>query len=265
MKDHFLKWMSSLSPIYGEREANNMWRWYEEADRSGDLFEHDLSRLVSHYPIQYLTGYSYFYGEKFFVNNHSLIPRPETEELVYRVLENHPHKSDQLQVLDLGTGSGCIAITLKKQRPEWDVTGVDLYPETLAVAEKNSRLHQVDINWKQTDMLAMESRDIPHSYDIVVSNPPYISPDEKSLLKPNVRDYEPHEALFTKDASGLEFYKAIAEYGKGLGSGAVIYLEMHENARGKIVGLFNESQYYSTPEVIPDMQGKDRIFRVQRC
>ncbi len=264
-EDNFIKWMSSLSPLYGEREANNMWRWYTEANRSTDLFEHDLSRLTVHYPIQYLTGYSYFYGEKFYVNEHSLIPRPETEELVYAILENHPSGKDHLRILDLGTGTGCIAITLKKQRPDWEVTGVDLYRETLAVAEQNSHFHQVDINWIQTDIITIGSMDFPQYYDIVVSNPPYIPPDEKSVLKSNVLDYEPHEALFTKDLGGLEFYKAIEEYGRGLRSGAEIYLEIHEKARQQIIRVFNETKFYSTPEIISDMQGKDRIVRVKRC
>lgn len=237
-----------------------MLRWYREADRPGALFEDDLQKLSEFYPIQYLTRYAYFYGEKFLVNQHTLIPRPETEELVYKILEDHPD-TKTLRVIDLGTGTGCIAITIKKHRPEWMVTGMDLYPATLEIARQNAELHQVNIEWRLGDILESKLGNEP-GFDLIVSNPPYIRPDEREAMDENVVGYEPPHALFTRDPEGLEFYQAIEKLGRSLRQGAMIYLEIHEHAAGKIVSLFRESAQYASIQIYKDMQGRDRILKV---
>lgn len=259
---YFRKWKTELEPIYGEREMRNMWRWYLEANRPEELYEEDLIKLSEHYPIQYLTGYAYFYGEKFLVNEHTLIPRPETEELVYRVLENHPY-SPPLRVIDLGTGTGCIPITLKKKRPQWTVAGLDLNDETLNVARENGVNFGTQVEWLRRNILELPESYL-QSYDLVISNPPYISPLERSGLDPNVRMYEPHEALFTDDLEGLEFYKAIARLGRKMPNGAKLYLEIHENASLRVTTIFESIPEYASVVIHRDMQGKDRIVEVIR-
>lgn len=261
--DNFQKWMSVLIPLYGERETNNMWRWYEEAGRSNEVFENDLNLLMHHYPIQYLTGYTYFYGDKYLVNEETLIPRPETEELVYKILEDHAEDSGSLRIVDLGTGTGCIPISLKKRRPDWKITGLDLYDKTLDVARQNGQLHEVEALWENQDILTL-STTFPINFDIIVSNPPYIPLDEKALMGHNVLKYEPHRALFTKDDEGLEFYIAIAKYGQRLKAGAEIYLEIHEGASQQIIPIFKDPKIFKAPEVIRDMQGKNRILHIVR-
>lgn len=253
------RWMVTLAPKYGEREADNLWRWYLEADRPFDLFEDDLHKLSTFYPIQYLTGYAYFYGEKFIVNQHTLIPRPETEELVYQVLEDHPPHSNR-RVIDLGTGTGCIPITLKKHRSHWFVTGLDLFPQTLKVAKQNAEVHQVSIHWQIGDILNLDSGDLA-SYDIIISNPPYIRPDEGLELDENVYRFEPHEALFTSDSDGLEFYRAIARHGQQMRSGAHIYLEIHPHSADQISDLFSDTNHFQNVEILQDMQGRNRIMK----
>lgn len=260
IEDRLEKWKSTLTPLYGERETTNMWRWYQEANRPDALFEDDLQKLSAYYPIQYLMGFAYFYGEKFLVNQHTLIPRPETEELVYKVLEDHPAK-EKFRVIDLGTGTGCIAITLKKHRPQWSVTGLELYPGALEIARKNADLHRVNVDWKRGDILNPALGE-ELGYDLVISNPPYIRPDEREGMDKNVVGYEPPQALFTRDPEGLEFYQAIEKFGRNLRPGAVIYLEIHENAAGQITSLFEESSKYSTVQIYKDMQERDRILKV---
>lgn len=260
--DKHAKWKSTLTPLYGERETSNMWRWYQESNRLDEGFEDDILKLSQFYPIQYLIGYSYFYGEKFLVNEHSLIPRPETEELVYKVLEQR-NTDHHLRVIDLGTGTGCIAITIKKHRPHWFVTGMDLYEETLGVARKNGQLHGTEVDWIQKDILLLKGSFIA-SYDIVISNPPYISPLEKPGLEPNVIQHEPHRALFTRDDQGLEFYIVIADSGRHLQSGSKIFLEIHEDAGQHIAELFEDQTIFTDLEIHRDMQGKDRILSVTR-
>lgn len=262
-ENKYHQWLSTLEPLYGEREARSMWRWYQEAGRPEKKFADDLAKLANHYPIQYLTGYSYFYGDKYVVNEDTLIPRPETEELVYQVLEDHPNDQASLQVVDLGTGTGCIPITLKKHRPAWQVMGIDLYEPTLEIAHTNSALHNVSIQWEIQDILTLDVR-LLHNVDLLISNPPYISPHEKQYLGGNVLKYEPHRALFTTDDQGLEFYKAIASFGDKLKSGSEIYLEIHEHNGPEIVRLFEDVKVFRAPRVFQDMQGKNRIVHIIR-
>lgn len=257
------KWMDALIPLYGHREALNMWKWYREAERPTKLFEKDLKLLKEYYPIQYLTGYTWFYGDKYYVNEHTLIPRPETEELVHTVLEDHP-ADFKIRILDLGTGSGCIPITLKKHRPSWCVSGLERYADTLHIARKNEQLHQSDIHWIHGDMLNLNSF-VSEPFDIIISNPPYIPFTDKAQMERNVLDYEPHHALFTEDDNGLEFYESIAKNcPKITNEGAEIYLEIHENNSEKIAEIFRKDALFEEPEIIQDMQGKDRILKTKR-
>src|SRR5690606_4628433 len=201
--------------------TNNMWHWYQEAHRPEASFEDDLQKLSEFYPIQYLTGYSYFYGEKFLVNEHTLIPRPETEELVDKILEEHPEK-DELRVIDLGTGTGCIAITIKKLRPGWFVTGMDIFDKTLAMARENGLTLGAEVAWVRAHNQSIETADMT-SYHNVVSNPAYISPLEKEEMDTNDKRYEPNHAQFARQHHGRECYKAIAGLGKFLKPESKIY------------------------------------------
>lgn len=265
-KQQAKKWEQALVPIYGERESQSMWRWYIEDKRDVGLFEQDLARLKTNYPIQYLLGYTWFYGRKLIVNEHTLIPRPETEELVYRILEENSNKRT-LRVLDIGTGTGCIALTLAIEQPDWKITGVDVSAEALKIAQQNSEVHNTTIQWGITDILEWEKYHLLNeSYELIVSNPPYIAYEEKTRMDKNVVNYEPHKALFTSDKDGLEFYEAIAACAaENLTDGGQLFLELHEGNSTAIESLFRKYHSYSDIKVTKDMQGKFRILQARKA
>lgn len=257
-------WQKVLEPLYGEREALSMWKWYREAGRPAEVFNEDLMRLEERYPLQYLLGYTWFYGRKMLVNEHTLIPRPETEELVYAVLE----RVDSLKnarVIDLGTGTGCIPVTIAAERPSWEVTGVDIQREALEVARKNADSYEVDVRWAEADLLTWS--DFPvlqESYDIIISNPPYIPERDRAIMEDNILKYEPDLALFASE-EGLIFYKVIARHACGsLEPGGWLFLELHENHAHEISAIFRETGKYHPLEILKDMQGKERILVVRK-
>jgi release factor glutamine methyltransferase len=172
------------------------------------IFQKIIFQLKEQVPIQYIVGSCKFYGLSFEVNKHTLIPRPETEELVDWVLVN-TNKNQQLKILDIGTGSGCIAISLAKKLPNATVHAIDFSEEALKIASKNADKHQVSIDFFLKDILSVNS--LEDKYDIIVSNPPYVRNAEKKSMKPNVLDYEPATALFVEDHDPLIFYKKITQ------------------------------------------------------
>lgn len=216
-----------------------------------------VDRLNSHEPIQYILGEADFYGRKFYVDPNVLIPRAETELLVdLTVKDNHVGQPD---VLDIGTGSGCIAISLKLELSGASVTGVDIEEKALQCAMKNAARYGADIDWDQVDILA--GKLTPLCYDIVVSNPPYVRESERALMLKNVIDYEPHSALFVSDRDPLMFYRAIA--GKAydaLRDGGKIYLEINEAFGEEVVNLLKTAGFEEV-HVIRDLQQKDRIVK----
>ncbi len=216
------------------------------------------SRLNNHEPIQYIFGETEFYGLPFFVSPSVLIPRPETEELVHHILEKHEGKSKT--ILDIGTGSGCIPITLKKKNPNFEVFALDVSKDALAVTQDNITENEVQIQLVHEDILNPEGIEELPDFDIIISNPPYITEDEKSLMHKNVLEHEPSLALFVDNDTPLIFYKAIAEFGlKKLKKGGNIYTEINEQFGDETKALY-ESLGYTDVEIHKDLNGKDRYI-----
>ena len=185
-----------------------------------------MHRLERHEPLQYILGVARFHGHNFKVTPATLIPRPETEQLVDMIIDRHGHRDD-LAVLDLGTGCGCIAISLARALKFADVTGVDVSNEALNVARTNAAALKTRVHWIEADMLEMKPMPA-ESFDIVVSNPPYITMSEQAAMERNVLDYEPHEALFVPDDDPQRFYRAIASIAMHvLVKGGMVYVEVN--------------------------------------
>lgn len=208
-----------------------------------------LLRLKCHEPIQYIFGHTQWMGLELRVNHATLIPRPETAELVEWILQQHDHNT-ALQIMDIGTGSGCIAIALQQQCPKWHVQGVDISEEALKIAQQNAIHNGVDIQWKQMDILA----ETPDAIDIIVSNPPYICHHEKADMDTRVLDYEPHRALFVPDNDPLLFYRRIAS----MKSAKIIYFEINE-AYGNEVCEMMKDLGYTDVQLKHDIYGKARM------
>ncbi|MDN5214827.1 peptide chain release factor N(5)-glutamine methyltransferase [Fulvivirgaceae bacterium BMA12] len=214
-------------------------------------------RLNKHEPIQYILGEADFYGRKFMVNPAVLIPRPETELLVDKIIKENLQQG--LNVVDIGTGSGCIAISLKLALPEATITGVDVDEKALQCAKENAIKHRAEISWQQLDILG--SQHLPSFLDIVVSNPPYVRESEKAMMQKNVLDFEPHLALFVNDEQPLIYYQAIAEKGyRSLKNRGRIYLEINEALAEEVVSTLERAGYENI-EVVKDLQQKDRIVK----
>jgi release factor glutamine methyltransferase len=207
-------------------------------------------------PVQYVVGEVDFIGIKLRVNPSVLIPRPETEELVQCILNENGHSS--LRVLDIGTGSGCIPIALKMNRPSWDVQGIDKSVNTLNTAEANARLHSLDVRFKKMDIF--ESLEFNKKFDILVSNPPYVLESDKASMSSQVVNHEPSQALFVPDNDPLIFYRRMLDMAAELlNPQAKIYFEIHENQAAQMLELVS-SYPVTVIKVTKDMQGKDRII-----
>lgn len=224
-----------------------------------------LEELKKQKPIQYLLGKTEFFGLPFMVNENVLIPRPETEELVQLILSNHQiTKSPNLiKILDIGTGSGCIPISLKKNVPNAEVFAIDVSVNALEIAQKNADINGVDVTFIQKDILKVENLtfDFRHStFDIIVSNPPYVRNLEKHEIKPNVLDYEPHLALFVEDDDALLFYRKITELAqKHLARNGTLYFEINQYLGNETVALV-ESFGFKNVKLIKDIYGNDRMI-----
>lgn len=196
-----------------------------------------VKRRAQHEPLQYIIGFTDFMNARIYVNEDVLIPRLETEQLVEIILDDQPGDT-QKNVLDIGTGSGCIPIALKMERPRWEVTGIDISEDALAVARRNAEENEVEVHFSQGDILSPESIDVSKPLDIIVSNPPYITPEEKELLEPQVREYEPHRALFFEDLDSM--YGSIIKFAaQNLSDSGALYLELHEHYAEEILSLFD--------------------------
>ncbi len=216
-----------------------------------------VKELKKNKPVQYITGETEFYGLRFFVNPSVLIPRQETEELVDLIINKE--KQDGLKVLDIGTGSGCIAVSLAKNLGQPEVIAFDISAPALAVAKKNAQINKVKVNFIEGDILS-PLQNTENQFDIIVSNPPYVCLSEKKLMQPNVIDFEPHLALFVEDTNPLEFYKAILDYTlKNLKIGGRLYFEINE-ALGKDVSKLLEERNFEDVNIHADINGKDRML-----
>ncbi|MEJ7779707.1 MAG: peptide chain release factor N(5)-glutamine methyltransferase [Daejeonella sp.] len=225
------------------------------------IFQKILLDLKKGIPVQYVLGETEFYGSVFKVNPSVLIPRPETEELVDWILKDfkQQEKNNILKILDIGTGSGCIPITLKKYLPDAEISAIDISSHALTTAEENAILNNTEINFMLEDILSPESS--ARQYSVIVSNPPYVTLGEKENMHTNVIDYEPHLALFVPDKDPLIFYNAIAQYAfVHLQPGGLLYLEINENLGSETVKLLQNSGFRNL-ELRKDLRDKDRMIK----
>ena len=295
-----------LVPLYGDGEAKAVARMVYEV-RFGlslsDLLlgkdtqlsaadqaqlEKIAERLLSHEPVQQVLGYATFCGRRYKVNSNVLTPRPETEELCQWVIEEVRDKrqevrdlskeDDEFSVLDIGTGSGCIAITLATAWPEAQVTAWDISEKALRTAQQNALLHHVRVNFEKVDILTPHSSlPTPHSslltphsslltphLSLLISNPPYICRREAEQMERNVLDYEPHEALFVPDNDPLLFYRAIADFGRqSLKPGGQLFFEINPLYVTELEDLLRSMSYHDI-ESRHDAYGKSRMIRATR-
>ncbi len=230
-----------------------------------------LTELQQEKPIQHITGEAWFYGLKFEVNENTLIPRPETEELVEWIIESIKSEvqSRKLEILDIGTGTGCIPISVKTNLPQANVSAIDISEKALEVAKRNAASNKVEINFIQTNILEVEdlsqlptlNSQLPTSFDIIVSNPPYVRNLEKQEIKKNVLDYEPHLALFVEDTDALLFYRKIAQLAlKNLSPNGLLFFEINQYLGKETVELLDNLGFKNI-ELKKDIYGNDRMIK----
>jgi release factor glutamine methyltransferase len=259
----------SLYKDYGEQEAGGIARIYSEdkefpqeatAIEKQRIIKEDIERLMQNYPVQYLVGKSYFFDTYFKVTTHTLIPRSETEELVSWIINENTALMPA--ILDIGTGSGCIPIILKKYIKLADVTALDISKEAIEVATENASAQNLNVKFLHLDFLnSLEWKKLP-IYDVIVSNPPYIAKDEIVVMDQSAIGYEPELALFPAGDDPLIFYKSIAEFAKNhLMPGGKLFLELNEFYAEKIRDIFY-TEYFSGVEIKMDLQGKKRMIKV---
>lgn len=267
----YQQFVQQLSIFQTEREAKSIARIvFEDAFRLFD-FQSDQpfleikklqtiqERLLKNEPVQYILGQADFYGLKFKVTPAVLIPRPETEELVYWILEVVENLNSK--ILDIGTGSGCIPITLKKKMPTAEIIGLDISSDALAIAEQNAILNQVAVAFQQMDILVKEKWSSLPQFDIVVSNPPYIPYKEIGLMPKQVTDFEPNLALFVENDNALIFYSTIARFAREkLTKGGLLFFECNEFNAKKVVSLLKHLGF-SQVILEKDMEGKERMVK----
>jgi release factor glutamine methyltransferase len=224
-----------------------------------------LTELKTGKPVQYILGLTEFYGLPFKVNTNVLIPRPETEELVEWVIsgERLKAKGERFSLLDIGTGSGCIAISLKKHLYDANVSAIDISEGALQTAKENAVLNKVEVNFFKADILNIKPADESAQYNIIVSNPPYVTLDDKKQMHSNVTDFEPHTALFVPEHDPLIFYRAIADYAlNNLIADGSLYFEINESLGKETVELLAHKGFKNIA-LRKDMNGRDRMIKAQ--
>ncbi len=279
--------ISELTSIYDEVEAESFFYLsleklqnlkridlalqhnFELKESEVDNWNNILDDLKSQKPIQYILGETEFYGLPFLVNENVLIPRPETEELVQLIIvESQMIKKETIRILDIGTGSGCIAVSLAKNLPNAQVFAIDVSEEALRVAKKNAETNQVSINFIQATILetnnltqlSTNNQQPTTEFDVIVSNPPYVRHLEKDEIKKNVLDYEPHLALFVEDNDALLFYRKIAHLSKtSLTQNGKLYFEINQYLGKETVELLEELEYENI-KLLKDIYGNDRMI-----
>lgn len=223
-----------------------------------DLLETATKRLELEEPIQYILGKTTFYGYPLLVNKSTLIPRPETEELIVSILQD-ADPSRALHILDIGTGSGCISIALAKQLPKAIVSAMDVSDQAIKNAIKNASINHVNISFFKGDILQIEK--LPKQYDIIVSNPPYVRESEKAIIKKNVLEYEPPQALFVKDSHPLVFYEKIAALAKThLNKDGMLFFEINQYLSKETLDLLLKKGFQNI-QLKKDLFKNDRIVK----
>jgi release factor glutamine methyltransferase len=270
--------IEKLKSTYGEREASNLSHLLldhfcginrmaiamdnpaEIASIDLETLEKAIEHLLAHIPIQHIIGEVEFYGCRIKTDGRALIPRPETEELVDWICQEN--ELDAPNILDIGTGTGCIPIALKKAIPGANVIAVDISTEAMALAQENAKINSVEVKFSELDVL---KNDLPfQKLDIIVSNPPYIPIKEMQSMDSNVVDFEPKLALFVSDEDPLIFYRIIAEQAiQHLNLGGILYFEIHENFGQMLVTLMEEIGFTNVT-LKQDLQGKDRMIQAQK-
>lgn len=239
---------------------------YDLAVDNSEVILNALGLLKQQKPLQYIIGETEFYGLPFKVNQNTLIPRPETEELVAWVLaQQHITNNKQPKILDIGTGSGCIAVSLAKHLPKAKVYALDVSKDALKIAKKNAVLNNVDVEFIEADILKTEDgrlkMGIDVKFDIIVSNPPYVRNLEKELMKPNVLENEPHLALFVENDNPLQFYKTITDFAmNNLNKKGCLFFEINEYLGKEMIQLLSDS-HFENIELKQDMFEKDRMIK----
>lgn len=220
-----------------------------------------LNELTNHKPLQYITSQTEFYGLKFNLSESVLIPRPETEELVEWIIKDHIFKENEFKILDLGTGSGCISVSLARFLKKSRVYAVDLSDKALVKAHENAKLNNVEVIFEECDILDENLPDYFKNFEVFVSNPPYVRNLEKNEMKQNVMHYEPHMALFVSDNDPLEFYTAILQIATNrLVSGGKLYFEINQYLGIEMMDLVMSFGFYDI-ELKKDSFGNDRMLR----
>lgn len=270
--------INELANLYEEREVTALARHYL-ADRfhvdsmklamntsvayDEKLMLHDLSLLRAATPLQHVVGYGEFYGRRFHCGPEALIPRPETEELVKWIIDDHHQiasssSNHQINLLDIGTGTGCIPITLHLELKGIKAKGVDISGAALRLAKKNAEQLKADVSFNQIDIL---NEELSGSFDIIVSNPPYIPEADREQMHSNVLEYEPGLALFVPDHDPLLFYRTIAQKAKrALSNNGSLYFEIHEAFGKEVIDLLAQNRFKNL-ELRRDLQGKDRMVK----
>jgi release factor glutamine methyltransferase len=286
IKEAYHQLQQSIQPLYENREASNIADLIMEDitgwDRSRRVIHHDAllsepqlerythckEELLHGRPTQYVLGHAWFCGMRLQVDEHVLIPRPETEELVMEVKKMYADISADrdhlIKMVDIGTGSGCIAIALKKYFPDWDVWAVDKYNGALAIAKTNAVLLDTEINFVASDILKEAKTDLLPAFDLIISNPPYIPSEDKSAMDDRVLDHEPHAALFVTNEDPLQFYKAIIAFSEQhLLKSGMLFFETHELYAQEVAALL-EANGFEHIVVKKDFQEKERIVMGRR-
>lgn len=282
IKDVFASYRQGLDNLYGPQETDAITLTVLE-ELTGfsrakikafpdDLIQADsaeklraiLDELKTGKPVQYILGYTEFYGLQFWVNPATLIPRPETEELVDWVIKESKKVnggSKKLSILDIGTGSGCIAITLKKHLPDAGVSAIDISGDALKTAIRNAVINEVEVDFIADSILEIKSDIKNREFDIIISNPPYVTLVDKLQMHQNVVDFEPHTALFVPENDPLVFYRAIADFAvTHLVPGGKLFFEINESFGAETVQLLRDKGFDKI-ELRQDMSGRDRMIR----
>lgn len=262
-EQYFPLFSQELSSVYDNPEIRILYRYFCEdfAEINLNSFEKYLEKIIEELktgkPYQQILGHTEFYGKKFFVDENVLIPRPETEELVELAINKIPDSRFEIpdfKILDVGTGSGIIPITLKKHFPNSEISAIDISEKALEIAKKNAEFHQANIQFIQQDYLNTK---LEENYDIIISNPPYIGIEENIEIEDSVKGFEPNIALFSPTSDALIFYKKIAKDGeKYLNENGMIFLEINQKLGIETLELFSN---YSESRLIKDLSGNDRF------
>jgi len=276
LKEIQTQFHKSLSELYSRSEIDTFFYWIVEevlqlkrieVSLNPDIeinpkelktIQNHLHRLQQQEPIQYILGHTEFYGMPFQVNRNVLIPRPETEELVNWIISDMKHQSKK-HILDIGTGSGCIAIALKKELPQNQVSALDYSQKALDVAKQNAIINKVKLNFIKQDILNLNS--LPEDIDTIVSNPPYVRHLEKEQMQKNVLNHEPHQALFVDNNDALVFYRKIIKLTLASSRCKTIYFEINQYLKGDLKKML-QSFDINTVEFRKDFRGNDRMLKL---